>query len=66
MVTFAGWLRTVAESRTEGMVSAEDPDLMATDDCTGAVVAVPDTGGSAIPTWIGAGAVEPAAAPGVP
>jgi hypothetical protein len=66
MVTVAGWLRTRAESRTDGMVSAEDRGLTTTDDCTGAVAPEPDTGGSAIPTWISRGAVEPTAAPGVP
>jgi hypothetical protein len=70
MVTIAGSLRIVSDSRTGGMVSAEDPGLTATDDCTGDVAAEPDTGGSAIPTWIGVplrrGALGPAAVPGVP
>jgi hypothetical protein len=52
-MTAVGWLQAVIESRTDGMVRAEDRGATATDDCTRAVMPVADTGSSETATRIG-------------
>jgi hypothetical protein len=54
MVIAIGTLRAVIESGTDGMVRVEDWGVTPTDECTGAVIAVADTGSSEIATRIGA------------